>query len=449
MLKMLTGGEEEDLFSIWKFTQGLPVYANPHDIPFAVSTYNWGFYFLYGVVAKFILTWLHLDDVWLPTICRLFTLGLSAVCGGLFLLILRGRENAWRFWPPVLLVIVSFSPLFGPLAGNWPMTTRPDMGAVMFEVAGLTLFIHFLGSRRLLLVFFAALSFYAAWSFKQANLSALAGTCAACLVLREWRALFLLVGLWLFLAVGTLWVGGPVYRDNVITNQLHFPFSFTQETKYFFWAMGRNPFMVMSLLAMVFLASSKPFTLMGQPVELTLLITSVVAFLLTVASLGKVGSDTNYFIPFATWSLLWFLLLADRMDARFLSASLIFFSWVLIFKLGFIFSTGIAVPDSVREPYQTLSWKLENLPVPIFVSDRIGNLPWIQRKPPYFVVNSGYGFEVNAGVSEAHGGWEGLMRDGYFGTVVTSADCPIPPELLARYTLLSSDGTFQYYQRKL
>ena len=89
-LHLITSGwEQESLFAIWKSLQGLAVYADPYEIPFAASVYNWLFYQTFAGVTGSALGLLTLEDAWIPTIARLFTLA-GAVAGSAVDLL--GRE---------------------------------------------------------------------------------------------------------------------------------------------------------------------------------------------------------------------------------------------------------------------------------------------------------------------------------------------------------------------
>ena len=85
-MSVTTGWEEACLFSIWKFTQHQPVYADLYRVPFAGSYYNWGFYYFYGLAADACLRLFHLDAAWIATAGRLVTIAFTLVTGGIFFL---------------------------------------------------------------------------------------------------------------------------------------------------------------------------------------------------------------------------------------------------------------------------------------------------------------------------------------------------------------------------
>ena len=125
-----TGDEWECLFPVWKFTQHQAIYTDPHRIPFAVSLYNWGFYFFYGLITDALLHLLRLDDIWISTIGRLISVVFTFMAGGIFCLALRDFVKAGLFthslarWAWCLIAVLS------PLIGFWSISVRPDVGAL-------------------------------------------------------------------------------------------------------------------------------------------------------------------------------------------------------------------------------------------------------------------------------------------------------------------------------
>ena len=76
-----SGLEEEALFSVWKVSQHQPVYADPFQIPYAISYFNWLFYSSYGLAGTLALNLLKIDAGWLPTLTRSLSLSLTLGCG--------------------------------------------------------------------------------------------------------------------------------------------------------------------------------------------------------------------------------------------------------------------------------------------------------------------------------------------------------------------------------
>jgi hypothetical protein len=440
-----SGCEEEALFSIWKFTQGQPIYNDPLQIPFSVSSYNWGFYIFYGVIGKFFLNALHLEPTWLATICRIITLSFGLASCGLFALILQQSPRAQGFWSRPLLILLCFAPLISLASGYWVMTTRPDVDAITFELAGIYFIFRHLRTGRLAFVFFAAAFFYAAWSFKHANISAIGGSCLALLLLRDWRALFIIVGLWLSAVVLTLIIGGSFYRFAVFGSQVHLPFLFKVGAEFSFDALTRDPFLLVYLPVAAYLVVKTPWSLLKEPEDLTLVCLMFCALFLGLATISKVGSGPYYFIPLGTWSLLFFLFRADRLSARTLQIVAIL-ALILTLRVGVLnLVLGHEMITETQQPFQDLTKSLAPLPGPVFVSKQGGNLPWFQTKPPYFVITAMYGLS-KVPLPYADGGRDGLIQSGYFNTIAI--------EKAYRYLTLpkiyqktSEDKYFEYYKK--
>src|SRR5262245_37134402 len=90
-----SGGEAESLFAIWKWMHGEKVYAHPFDPPFAVSVYNWLFYWTYGVFASGVNSLLKLEPSALPSLARFLTV-LLTLTSGILVYALLAPLNALR-----------------------------------------------------------------------------------------------------------------------------------------------------------------------------------------------------------------------------------------------------------------------------------------------------------------------------------------------------------------
>jgi hypothetical protein len=120
--------------------------------------------------------------------------------------------------------------------------------------------------------------------------------------------------------------------------------------------------------------------------------------------------------------------------------------------------------DSV---HRVIAEKLSHLPGPAFATEEYSNLPWVQRYSPHFVLGYIYDPDRTAHVPFEDDGWQGLAREGYFGTIVlTSSLNPnppllfgfdfysiydLPPNLLQNYELVDEfiDGyvVYKFYRR--
>jgi hypothetical protein len=130
-----------------------------------------------------------------------------------------------------------------------------------------------------------------------------------------------------------------------------------------------------------------------------------------------------------------------------LYGGIILASLAVIVKVGVLnYALRHDLLASMSGPYPELRQKLEALPGPTFVSDATRDLPWIQRKPPFFLTASNY--RLDPSMKYAQGGWEGLMSRHYFNTVAIACAIPLPAELLDGYVPFSQDADFIYYRPK-
>lgn len=453
-----TGSEEESLFSIWKFTQHQAVYTDPYRIPFAVSYFNWAYYYSYGSIASLSLHLLHLDAIWIPTIGRLITIAFTLITGAIFCLTARAFVKAGLLargpmaWAWCLIATVS------PLVGFWSITVRPDIGALAFEAAGLYVILCYLRTQDLRLIVVAALLFYAAWAFKQSSVTMLTGSVLTLVLLKRWRAFLTLSAIWWFLVIVTLIVGGPVYRECLLFSQRHLPMSLSYELLISPKVPRRNPFFLLCLVAIAVWSWGKFRHIVSEPIEAALALVISFSFCFALLTSFKVGADDNYFIPAAWASMLAFALFLGRtrlqkINLRWVLAGLILCSWFVTADIAHDFRKPSIYFDlrSSDSTYSAIAEKLSQLPGPAFVGDPYADLPWVQRFSPHFVVAYAYIYDRAAGVPFEDDGWEGLAREGYFATLVLTQEFSLPPSDLQKYKFIDevNDGEtdYRFYRR--
>jgi hypothetical protein len=454
-----TGSEEIALFPIWKFVQHQAVYADPHRIPFADSIYNWGFYFFYGCIARAFLHLLSLDAIWMPTIGRVVSILFTLLTGGVFYLSLTNcageglRDfakagiftNRRTVWAWILIVTLS------PLVGFFSISVRPDIGALTFESAGLYLVLRYFDEPRIRLIILAALLFYTAWAFKQTSVTMLAGSTLSLALFRRWRACLTLSGIWWFLVLVTLIVGGPIYRESILLSQKNLPLLVHSGFGNAWIAGERNPF-VLPGVAGIFFVGWRMFQLLrSRPIEATVTLTVLFSFCFTLATSSKLGASSYYYMPAAWVTMLGVALLWEQMNSRWTPVCVAACSWLLIagIALGHTFyGADYRHTDSL---HRAVAEKLSHLPGPVFVTEAYSDLPWVQRLPPNFVFGFEYEADRDAGVPFEGGGWEGLASEGYFGTLVTYRDLSFPPALLEKYQLVDeykdANEDYKFYRR--
>jgi hypothetical protein len=456
-LQLVTSGaEQEALDSIWRRALGLPVYTDPHAIPYTASCFNWLFYAVYGSVARAVLDGLHLNEAWLPTICRGFTLCLATVGVALFAITIRAlqaaRSEATSFPRPEIVswciaIVFGILAFFNPLCGFWIITARPDIGAVLLELVGGALLFRYLRGGGMGWIALAALALEGAWSFKQSALGALAGIVLTLVLLRRGRALGLLAAMWFGGVMAALLLGGPDYRQQLYLGQIHSGFSAAWALRHFGVALLKMPLIAVALVDWTLAAKRCRADSVLRAAGLILISTLALNF---VAS-TKVGAGDYYFLPAGVWSVFWLGFSIRRanagwMNGAFSLALIVIFLDVVAVLTGL---TGRIDCRDARQPYEHLARYLAARPGPVFVQDTYGDLPWISPTSPHFIVAFNDGPDRNAGVPFQRGGWQGLLAAGYFSTVVTDADSEeINSALLARYRFVRAEAGWQFFERK-
>jgi hypothetical protein len=446
-----TGGEEVALFPIWKFVQHQAVYADPHRIPFAYSNYNWGFYFFYGCIARAFLHLLSLDAIWIPTIGRVVSILFTLLTGGVLYLCLRGFVKVGFFrGRQAVLAWIAIATLC-PLVGFWSITVRPDIGTLAFEAAGLYLVLRYFDEPRIRLIVLAALLFYAAWAFKQTSVTMLAGSALSLALFRRWRAFLTLSGIWWFLVLVTLTVGGPTYRESILLSQRNLPLQVHTGFGNALIAGERNPFFLPGLAAILFVSWRVLRLLRSKPIEATVTLTVLFSFCFTLVTSSKFGASSYYYMPAAWATMLGVALLWEQLNSRWTLMCLAACACLLIVGIAgghTFYGEDYRSTDSI---HRAVAEKLSHLPGPVYVTDAYSNLPWVQRVPPNFVFGLEYEADYVAGVQFEGGGWEGLANAGYFGTLVTYRDLSFPPALLEKYQLADeykdANEDYKFYRR--
>lgn len=207
-----TGFEEFCLYNIWKAAHGLPLYEWPQRSPFLLTSYNVGFYTVYG-------GWTHAFGALnegLVVCTRALTLLLAVVAWALQVSLVRRAADP-KSWSLSWVAGLCFVFWFGVSVGPWMVVTaRPDVGAVALALAGLTMVFRASERGRWIEWALASLLFFGAWSFKQSVVWIFAGVMlhAAWTRLR-WAHVAALIVPFVLLGTAAIWAGGETYRYNV------------------------------------------------------------------------------------------------------------------------------------------------------------------------------------------------------------------------------------------
>jgi len=441
-LAATSGCEEEMLFSIWKGIRGLPIYNDPWLPPFTDSPYGWLFFGSYAAWSGWWLAALGLDDAWLPTVSRGFTLvGMIvaiAALAGLLRDTARGGMRR-RAWPLALLALAN------PLFHWWSFTTRPDVWAVALELVALRAGVRAVGSRRFAPLLAAAVPAYLAWSFRQSNVSALVGLgCALALeglipaarAAAPDRAASAGSGRWLHLAglvavmaaafAATFAVlGRNFWESAIVAMALAGDMRLERVVAVAAGGMSKDP-----LLAVA--AATLPAVLvlrrewLREPVARLLVCTAAFALLANLALSARAGSDTNSHLPAAAFlppavlaaagggrrGRAWRQLVVGAGAAGLLAAGMV----VVLGLRGRL----RAEDDAHVHRLRALAGRLER---PVFCTHVTANVPWVLGDgADSMVVGFPYPGMLRSRPERFTAGTvERMLRDGSFATIVFAA----------------------------
>ncbi len=453
-LHLITSGSEEQSFlSLWKFIHGQPVYTDPHKIPFTSSYLNWLFYGFYGSCIKVVLAVIRLSDAWIPTVGRLITVFFSAA--GFFITRRTwveifhdaSRQGKW------LAVLVPFYLFFGPLPAFWPLTTRPDMAAMVFEMLAFYFFIKEFQNRPIQAALFATFFVFLAWSFKQANVTVFLSLFLFCLI-HDRRAAGLMACMMAALCSLALWLGGSGYRESTLFSLPIPGFSVALGLKNSFYYLVECAFAIPGYLAMgaVFFSKSLKEKMQSNPIFGLCFITALVSSLYGWLTSHKIGASENYFIPASIFVTFFFFLYflnsgveiktphpeerSDEGSQNRSFASLrmtpkatkqlrvspysLYFSLLVNALLIFAILFGIKGHVSKRYEHNEAIELLKcagPLPRPSFSQFVYLNLPWMLGGESFI---PGYTYWAEKGREKHYerGGIEGLIREGYFASLL-------------------------------
>lgn len=429
--KQLTtsGWEHESLFAIWKFIHGMPVYADPMKLPYALSFYNWLFYESYGILTKIFLELSSLDDAWLPTITRLITLGFCMFGSCVLFVIFRdvtGQSSTGLMphWPNA---VFSFFVFFGPLTGYWAFTTRSDVPAMALDTLAILVAVRMFQKRSFWLVLLCAIICYVAWAFKQTAITVPISV-ALCFIFvrRDFSSAVLFVGV-TWTAYGlTFLFGSSEYMDSVLfatTNHVFSIATFLRNNVLFAGKMA--PFAIGFVVVAAMLVRNRHAH--KNEIGDFLLIGSSVSLLLALATSGKTGGADNYFFTTAVWHsalVVWAFSRFSGQELLYLKRAFLF-GWFVVL-LG-VLAVALGVRGSVNahqttSKYNELRECAKGVRQPVYIDNQYMHLPWMNPSPIPIIDSWNYEYYRSKGSVLEYDGIGGLLDRGYFGSVLISPD---------------------------
>ena len=427
-LQVITSGwEQESLVALWEWLNGGAIYVSRLDIPYRWSIYNWLFYVGYGTGIEAVIGPLSLGDAWIPTVGRLLTLGAVgagvAVAYHSYVAVLGRREPH----PRPLILAFAVLVVSGPLVGFWAVTTRPDVGALVLEIAAVAAYWRLQGRRPLAAVLVFCVLAYAAWAFKQTAIVAAVGLGLYLLARRRWTPVFVLAGTMAAAWGATLAVGSPEYVKSILMADDKAVFSAAHGVSVFVnFASKFVPGLLGAAAIILLLARSGCLAAAWRDNEALVFAAAgtLAGVVLVTATTPRVGSSESYYFIIAYFLALFVLaglrsLGAEGMDRRLASGALSL-GWIAQGLAVLAVLGGLAGVLSVRPIHEHMSRNkvcLDTVPRPLYVADIYLSLPWMTPGTPPFVLGYGYQTLRAAGRTMERGGIGGLIEEGYFAAL--------------------------------
>lgn len=427
MIILTSGFEEESLFAVWKLINGQDVYADPHNIPFAASYFNWLFYYYYGAIVGGLQYILGFSDSWIPQAGRylsFFGALWGAFMAGRIVQQITGHKKLSLF---AVSAIVSY--FLGYLVGFWMFTVRPDIWATAFVMTAFYFFIRYVKEDKFALLLLASILFYVAWGFKH-NYAGVAVGCGLFLLFRKKYLHAVILGaIPVVLVLCTYFFGSDDYKYLILESQLGQGFVLRIGMYNLKMAIVKtlNVTATAVFIILITLFAHKGATfkkIFKDDIALLLTLCGAFSFVLFFTAAMKAGSADNYF--FTTLSV--FALIAiygvHRLQGRnkmLVQAVYGLFSIAYI-GLGALIITGKQGVTSLEEmshKYKDIKEVVTASETPVYVENsNNANLPWLNPSETNFVVATTYYILRRDLSSLEEGGMEGLMDKGYFKTII-------------------------------
>ena len=436
-----SGAEYESLYVVWKYINGLTVYADHNRIPFAGSFYNWLYYYFYGEITGAALKLLSLEDAWLPTITRLITIT-GAIYGTWIstLLFWRVTSESDKFLDNIGLALAGLI-FLGPLMGFFGIATQPDIWGFSLDVTAIYLFLRFYEKRPLLGIILFCVFAYFAWGFKQIFVFS-TGTVGLFLLLRnDWRMLSILIclscaGWGVSLGLGTTQYIKTITSFGGSTVELDSAHLIRNLSNFFIKVIPILLGLFGIFITIIFNERSKDLiteawrslTTKGCNPNIGLsLIGSLVTGIIVIPASSKLLSAENYYFMFSFF-LSFFLLSVMSWIAKLVewpaSISLpLGLGWLLQALAICMVLIGANGSLSARHAHEFNSQMQnclvsKNLNQPLFVAHQYLSLPWMVPAEDHYVIQTNYRFDKPSGIKMEGGGVGGLIDKGYFASIV-------------------------------
>ena len=402
---LTSGGEELNLYSLWKLKRNLPLYEDPRVFPFHHTPYNWLFYksYVWGVGST--------TDLGMLLPGRLLTLTSAFLGAWASFVAARALVPETRAG---LLAAGSVVAWFNPaLVSWWSLTIRPDIPAVALLACGIAALVRGLREGQLALISVGSLAAGAAWGFKQGFFGFFIGALLWLLVKKQWRAAASWTVPFACVVIGSLIIGSELYRYNIINAHSVATFDLRQ-----LLTLGASTLLAglpVWILTLFVLRRFKESDAWGA-VTLGFL----AAMAINIVALGKLGSAKN--IVFEAYFAGAPLALASLALAPVRALAIAPVGVYAIAQLALFNQIGTLTLEA-QEPIADRKRRaciVEALPKPVFSRDPYFAQPWFSTDNRYPAALTTTIWDVPASEKGLlqDGGIEGLISDHYYPALI-------------------------------
>jgi hypothetical protein len=303
---------------------------------------------------------------------------------------------------------------------------------MVFIAVAVHMFSRWYPDKRIAAILIAALLSYAAWGFKQ-NFLYIPGTIGLFLLIRrDWIGAvtftFLLVGA----AVLSLWLGGPNYVESLLVRGTNTELSWSVFMHNFSnFAVKFLPVLITFLACLGLIATSPAalraviIPIRARPVLLLPFLGVIVSLFGAMPTSAIINSAENHYFAPAIFLTLSTLQMVVHLYRGYGRIKLIVVAGTVGCLLNFVAVSavlgGLQGIVSVRPFHEGLMMQkncLSSVVEPTYVFNSYLALPWVIPSRHPFVVHFDYWRDIADGVEKESGGIHGLVKNGYFATIV-------------------------------